>query len=151
MINIYKPFYSIHQILVICIILLFLLSACTGRTSNHGILNIDNHIQNIVQNNMEKAEVEIILGPPSIVSTFDDNKWYYMSNKIHRVGVLKPKVLEHQIYEIIFDEENHVIDVQQYDLSNFKEIDYNDKETATKGNEKNLIELLIRSSSKLPN
>ena len=74
-----------------------------------------------------------------------------MSNIIHRVGFSKPKVLKHQIYEIIFDEENRVIDIQQYDLSNFKEIDYNDKETATKGNEKNLIELLIRSSSKSPN
>lgn len=151
MTNIYKPFYSIHQILVIYFIFLFLLSACTGRTSNHGILNIDNNIQNILQNNMEKAEVEIILGPPSTVSTFDENKWYYMSNRIHRIGVSKPKVLEHQIYEIIFNEENRVIDVKQYDLSNFKEIDYNDKETATKGNEKNLIELLIRSNSRLPN
>ena len=149
MINIYKPFYSIHQILVIYIIFLLLLSACTGRTSNHGILNIDNNIQHVLQNNMEKAEVEIILGPPSTISTFDENKWYYMSNIIHRVGVSKPKVLEHQIYEIIFDEENRVIDVHQYDLSNFKEIDYNDKETATKGNEKNLIELLIRSSTRL--
>ena len=149
MINIYKPFYSIHQILVIYIIFLLLLSACTGRTSNHGILNIDNNIQHVLQNNMEKAEVEIILGPPSTISTFDENKWYYMSNIIHRVGVSKPKVLEHQIYEIIFDEENRVIDVHQYDLSNFKEIDYNDKETATKGNEKYLIELLIRSSTRL--
>ena len=151
MINIYKPFYSIHQILVIYIIFLFLLSACTGRISNHGVLNIDNNIPNILQNNMEKAEVAIILGPPSIISTFDENKWYYMSNIIHRVGFSKPKVLKHQIYEIIFDEENRVIDVQQYDLSNFKEMDYNDKETATKGNEQNLIELLVRSSSKLPN
>ena len=99
MINIYKPFYSIHQILVTYIIFLFLLSACTGRTSNHGVLNIDNNIQNILQNNMEKPEGEILLGPPSTISTFDKNKWYYMSNKIHRVGVLKPKVLEHQIYE----------------------------------------------------
>ena len=95
MINIYKPFYSIHQILVIYIIFLFLLSACIGRTSNHGILNIDNNIQNVLQNNMEKAEVEIILGPPSTISTFDENKWYYMSNIIHRVGFSKPKVLKH--------------------------------------------------------
>ena len=70
---------------------------------------------------------------------------------IHRAGVSKPKVLKHQIYEIIFDEENRVIEVQQYDLSNFKEIDYNDKETATKGNEQNLFEMIVRSSSKLPN
>ena len=151
MINIYKPFYSIHQILLIYIIFLFLLSACTGRTSNHGILHIENNIQHVLQNNMEKAEVEIILGPPSTISTFDENKWYYMSNVIHRVGVSKPKILKHQIYEIIFDKENRVIDVQQYDLSNFKDIDYNDKETDTKGNKQNLIELLVRSSSKLPN
>ena len=151
MLNIYKPFYSIHQILLIYIIFLFLLSACTGRTSNHGILHIENNIQYVLQNNMEKAEVEIILGPPSTESTFDENKWYYMSNTIRRVGVSKPKVLEHQIYEIIFDEENRVIDVQQYDLSNFKEINYNDKETVTKGNEQNLIEMLVRSTSKLPN
>ena len=50
MINIYKPFYSIHQILVIYIIFVFLLSACTGRTSNHGVLNIDNNIQKMVDN-----------------------------------------------------------------------------------------------------
>ena len=151
MINIYKPFYSIHQILVTYIIFLFLLSACTGRTSNHGVLNIDNNIQNILQNNMEKAEVEILLGPPSTISTFDKNKWYYMSNIIHRAGVSKPKILKHQIYEIIFDEENRVIVVLQFDFSNFKEIDYNDKETATKGNEQNLFEMIVRSSSKLPN
>ena len=141
----YNTFSFVQQIIVIFILGIFFLPSCSGKLSNHGTLNLENHINNVLKNNMEKAEVEVLLGPPSAKSTFDENKWYYISNQIFKVGIYKPDMIRHQVYEIIFDVEDHAIDIIKYDLSDKNEIEYNKEKTTTRGNESTILEKLIRS------
>ena len=141
----YNTFSFVQQILGIFILGIFFLSSCSGKLSNHGTLNLENHINNVLKNNMEKAEVEVLLGPPSTKSTFDENKWYYISNQIFKVGIYKPDMIRHQVYEIVFDVEDHAIDIIKYDLNDKNEIKYNKEKTTTRGNESTILDKLIRS------
>ena len=141
----YNTFSFVQQIIVIFIISILFLPSCSGKLSTHGTLNLENHINNVLKNNMEKAEVEVLLGPPSTKSTFDENKWYYISNQIFKVGIYKPDMIRHQVYEIVFDDEDHAIDIIKYDLSDKNEIEYNKEKTITRGNESTIIDKLIRS------
>ena len=104
-----------------------LISACTGRVSNHGTLNIENYIDRVIENKMEKAEVEELLGPPSTISTFNANKWYYMHNTIKKLGFFKPEILNHKVYEIVFNDENRAITLNEYDSNQITDLEYNKK------------------------
>ena len=73
---IYKNFF--YKFLIYSLLLISL-NACSGRISNHGVLNIEKIITTVIERKLEKAEVEALLGPPSTISAFEFNKWYYIN------------------------------------------------------------------------
>ena len=129
---------------LIYILIIFLINNCSGRISNHGVLNIDKHITSIVNDKLEKAEIEALLGPPSTVSAFEFNKWYYINNTIKHIAFYKPEIIKLTVYEIIFNKENQAIKINTYDKENLNEISFNLDVTETKGNEKPLLQYILK-------
>lgn len=131
---------------LIYILIVFSINNCTGRISNHGVLNIEKHIDSIVENKLEKAEIEALLGPPSTVSAFEFNKWYYINNTIKHFAFYKPEIINHKVYEIIFDSNNQAITINTYDENDLKDISYNIDVTDTKGNERTILQNILKST-----
>ena len=129
---------------LIYILIIFLINSCSGRISNHGVLNIDKHITSIVNDKLEKAEIEALLGPPSTISAFEFNKWYYINNTIKHLAFYKPEIINLTVYEIIFNKENQAIKINTYDQDNLNEISFNLDVTETKGNEKPLLQYILK-------
>ena len=129
---------------LIYILIIFLINSCTGRISNHGVLNIDKHITSIVNDKLEKAEIEALLGPPSTISAFEFNKWYYINNTIKHIAFYKPEIIKLSVYEIIFNKENQAIKINTYDQENLNEISFNLDVTKTRGNEKPLLQYILK-------
>ena len=61
------------------IILLFLTLNCSGNkvTSYHGNKYLEEKFDKIVINETNKNELISKIGPPSTVSDFNENKWFY--------------------------------------------------------------------------
>ena len=129
---------------LIYILIIFLINSCTGRISNHGVLNIDKHITSIVNDKLEKAEIEALLGPPSTISAFEFNKWYYINNTMKHLAFYKPEIIKLTVYEIIFNKENQAIKINTYDQENLNEISFNLDVTKTRGNEKPLLQYILK-------
>lgn len=129
---------------LIYILIIFLVNNCSGRISNHGVLNIEKHITSIVNDKLEKAEIEALLGPPSTISAFEFNKWYYINNTIKHMAFYKPEIIKLKVYEIIFNKENQAIKINTYDLENLNEISFNLDVTKTRGNEKPLLQYILK-------
>ena len=125
-------------------LLLISLNSCSGRISNHGVLNIENKIHTIIERELEKAEVEALLGPPSTISAFEFNKWYYINSKIKHFAFYKPEIIHHKVYEIVFNSDNQVLEVNIYDEENFNKIEFNQDYTDTRGNKKSLLQSILR-------
>ena len=125
-------------------LIIFLVNNCSGRISNHGVLNIDKHITSIINDKLEKAEIEALLGPPSTISAFEFNKWYYINNTIKHMAFYKPEIIKLNVYEIIFNKENQAIKINTYDLENLNEISFNLDVTKTRGNEKPLLQYILK-------
>ena len=129
---------------LIYMLIIFLVNNCSGRISNHGVLNIEKHITSIVNDKLEKAEIEALLGPPSTISAFEFNKWYYINNTIKHIAFYKPEIIKLTVYEIIFNKENQAIKINTYDQENLNEISFNLDVTETKGNEKPLLQYILK-------
>ncbi len=129
---------------LIYMLIIFLVNNCSGRISNHGVLNIEKHITSIVNDKLEKAEIEALLGPPSTISAFEFNKWYYINNTIKHIAFYKPEIIKLTVYEIIFNKENQAIKINTYDQENLNEISFNLDVTKTRGNEKPLLQYILK-------
>ena len=129
---------------LIYMLIIFLVNNCSGRISNHGVLNIEKHISTIVNDKLEKAEIEALLGPPSTISAFEFNKWYYINNTIKHIAFYKPEIIKLSVYEIIFNKENQAIKINTYDQDNLNEISFNLDITKTRGNEKSLLQYILK-------
>ena len=129
---------------LIYMLIIFLVNNCSGRISNHGVLNIEKHISSIVNDKLEKAEIEALLGPPSTISAFEFNKWYYINNTIKHIAFYKPEIIKLTVYEIIFNKENQAIKINTYDKENLNEISFNLDVTKTRGNDKPLLQYILK-------
>ena len=129
---------------LIYMLIIFLINNCSGRISNHGVLNIEKHITSIVNDKLEKAEIEALLGPPSTISAFEFNKWYYINNTIKHMAFYKPEIIKLTVYEIIFNKENQAIKINTYDQENLNEISFNLDVTKTRGNDKPLLQYILK-------
>ena len=129
---------------LIYMLIIFLVNNCSGRISNHGVLNIEKHITSIVNDKLEKAEIEALLGPPSTISAFEFNKWYYINNTIKHMAFYKPEIIKLNVYEIIFNKENQAIKINTYNQENLNEISFNLDVTKTRGNEKPLLQYILK-------
>ena len=138
---IYKNFF--YKFLIYSLLLISL-NACSGRISNHGVLNIEKIITTVIERKLEKAEVEALLGPPSTISAFEFNKWYYINNTMKHLAFFKPEVINHKIYEIIFNSENQAIEINYFDEKDLNKISYNKDYTDTKGNKKSLLQNILK-------
>lgn len=124
--------------------LIISINSCSGRISNHGVLNIEKHIHSIVDNKLEKAEIEALLGNPSTVSAFEFNKWYYINSSIKHFAFYKPEIIKLKVYEIIFNSENQASEINTYDQDDLKELYFNSDVTDTRGNKQSFLELILK-------
>ena len=64
------------------ILFLFTLNCLTNKVSkNHGFRLIENKFEMVELNKSNKNDVKTIIGPPSSISNFNNNKWFYIERK----------------------------------------------------------------------
>ena len=124
--------------------LIISINSCSGRISNHGVLNIEKHINSIVDNKLEKAEIEALLGNPSTISAFEFNKWYYINSSIKHFAFYKPEIINLKVYEIIFNSENQASEINTYDQDDLNELYFNSDITDTRGNKQSFLEIILK-------
>ena len=60
------------------------------------------------------------------------------------LAFFKPEVINHKIYEIIFNAENQAVEINIYDEKDLNKITYNKDYTETRGNKKSLLNNILK-------
>ena len=74
---------------------MFTLNCATNKVSNnHGFNSLNTKYEKIIINKTNKNDIIDIIGPPSSISEFDNNKWLYIERKkvnqsIFKLGIKK--------------------------------------------------------------
>jgi outer membrane protein assembly factor BamE (lipoprotein component of BamABCDE complex) len=88
------------------------------------------------------------MGTPSAISETTGLKYYYISNKFLRYAFLNPQEIERTVQVISFDENDNVIDIEEYSLKDGRVIKYNNESTIPKGTEVTIIQDLFDNTGR---
>jgi len=93
--------------LIIFILFLFTLNCTTNKVSkNHGYTSLETKFNKIFINKTNKNDVINKIGPPSSVSEFDNNKWFYIERKKTNQSLFKlgiKKINKNNVLIIVFN------------------------------------------------
>ncbi len=91
-----------------------------------------------------KSTVLDALGSPSVVSTFDPNVWFYMTQRTSQLAYHALRVYRRNIVQISFDKDSEkVTSVDTFTLKDGHIIAYNGRETPTRGRQLSGLEQIL--------
>jgi outer membrane protein assembly factor BamE (lipoprotein component of BamABCDE complex) len=123
---------------------LFGLGACSPTIARQGFQVQEEAPKDVKVGQDTKSSVLAKLGSPSLVSTFEPNIWYYVSQTAETYTYHKPRVSARDVTAITFDKASEqVTDVAALSLKDGKRISYADRETPTRGREMTVLEQLL--------
>jgi len=124
-------------------------AGCAPTVEQRGNLPNPDKIAEIHAGTTTKDEVTKILGTPSSVSVFNNDKsWYYISRRTAQTAFFEPDVLDQQVYIVNFDDQGVVKTVDHRVLEDGKEITPVARATPAPGRELSFLEQLIGNLGK---
>tara|TARA_Y100001970_G_scaffold45236_1_gene56717 strand:+ start:17316 stop:17702 length:387 start_codon:yes stop_codon:yes gene_type:complete len=117
--------------------------ACSPQFDNRGHVIQKESIKKIEVGQYKREQVLTLLGSPSATGTFEDNSWYYISQKIASKGFLDPELINQSITMIEFDDNGYVKSIRNIEEEEIKEIELVEKVTPTKGKKLGLFEQIL--------
>ncbi len=130
--------------------LTMLLAGCADNVQVHGNMPDPEVIAEIQRGVSRRDDVVDLLGSPSTVSTFQDDRWYYIGQKIEQFAFFKPEILDRRILVVSFDGNGMVEDTRTYALEDGLIIDPVGRETPTEGRDLTFLQQIFGNIGRLP-
>ncbi len=119
------------------------LAACEGKLATHGDPIDEVELARVRPGISTRADVVAALGSPSSVPLFDNNAWYYISDREQTIAFLAPESIERQVLTIRFDDQGVVSSVEQFGLERGREVDVVSRETPSFGQSPTIIQQML--------
>ena len=107
---------------------LFTLNCSSNKVSNnHGFISLQAKFEKITINKTNKNDILSIIGPPSSISNFDKNKWFYIqriktNQSLFKLGI--KKIDENNILIVKFNNKGILADKKILNLSDMNDVKY---------------------------
>ncbi len=122
---------------------LLLTAGCTADINVRGNAVNQEKLTQIQPGVQDRGAVRELLGSPTNVATFDNETWYYITQRDHTIAFSKARPLSREVIAISFNGAGRVAKVKKYSLADGRKIEPVDRKTPTPGQEFGLIEQLI--------
>lgn len=120
------------------------LSGCTTQEVFKQGYVVDQGTLELVPVGSSREQVLLSLGTPSTTATFDNEVFYYISQKrVRGAAFMKSRLVEQSVLAVYFDEDNVVSNIANYTLKDGKAFDMIKRITPTGGKDQSfLIQML---------
>jgi outer membrane protein assembly factor BamE (lipoprotein component of BamABCDE complex) len=119
------------------------LAGCTPQISTHGHRLDVAALAQVEPGRSSQGEVIQLLGSPSSLATFDEQTWYYVSQRTERHSFYYATVVSQDVVAIVFDDQGVVSGINRHGLDGALDVDPVDRETPTAGNELTVLEQFL--------
>ena len=139
-----RPVHRTRVLILVAVLAMALGSAaCSARVDTRGNLPDPDIVAQITPGEHDRNAVIDSLGSPSTTAVFDEEVWYYISQRTETLAFLAPKVIERQVLIVRFDRRGIVTAVEALDLDDARTIEHVERTTPTAGNELTFIDQLV--------
>ncbi|AWW73716.1 cell envelope protein SmpA [Erythrobacter sp. KY5] len=119
------------------------LGACSSIRESRGFVN-DAVLVNAVQPGIDnRRSVEGMLGRPTFESQYGENTWYYISSITGRRPFVRPRIRDHSVMAIQFDDEGNVATIERSGIDEVVYLQPDGDKTPTLGRERGFLEDLF--------
>lgn len=133
---------SVFRYLLLPVLLLGLV-ACSPKVDARGHVDAQKQIEQLTIGRSHKQDVMQLLGSPSTISTFGEERWYYITARKEAFGFLAPEVTEQQVTQITFDADGMVSAIERHGLNERRDIEITEDTTPTEGHQLGFFEQLL--------
>jgi outer membrane protein assembly factor BamE (lipoprotein component of BamABCDE complex) len=119
------------------------LTGCAPKIDIRGNLPNPDILSEIKTGDHSRVEVKEILGTPSSVTMFDQERWLYISERTETLAFLEPVVKERKVLILSFNKEGIVSKIEILDAESGKKIQPVPRTTATSGSEFGFFEQIF--------
>ncbi len=123
--------------------LALLLGACVPTVQQYGQRIDPEVVARIRPGVTSKEEVFRLMGSPSATATFDDRRWYYVTQTVEKRSFYQEELTDQRVLILVFDDRGIVQRVEERGLERARAIEPVADATPTMGNELTLFEQLI--------
>ena len=131
------------SVIKIIYLLLFIITInCSGnKVSNyHGVKSLEDKFERLIINKTNKNDLYNLIGPPSIKSDFNNNKWFYVERLKSNQSIFKlgaQKIKKNNVIIVELNSAGLLIDKKILNLENMNDIKYLKTETNKEFQNKN--------------
>ena len=108
----------------------------------HGSLNLEKKLKKLEINVSNKNDIVVLLGPPSTVSQFNKDKWYYIERKVTNTSLFtlgREKVLKNNVLILELDENGILANKEFLKFDDMKDIKFSKNTTDSNIDNKNFL------------
>jgi outer membrane protein assembly factor BamE (lipoprotein component of BamABCDE complex) len=124
------------------------LAACEPVVANRGNLVEPDLLTQIEPGVTDQASVQALLGPPTMIGTFDKNTWYYSGQRTKRMAFFDPKVSSERTVIIAYDDNGIVKEIKELEPGSGEEINPVARKTPSAGHDMTYGEQLMDNFSR---
>ncbi len=120
------------------------LGACqTAQVYNQGYI-VDEQTLAQVPVGSSREQVLLALGTPSTTATFDNEVFYYISQKrVRPVAFMNPRLVDQRVLAVYFSSNNTVERIANYGLENGRVFDFISRTTPTGGRDQSFLGTIL--------
>lgn len=123
-------------------------SGCTTGEVFHQGYVVDQTALELTPVGSSREQVLLSLGTPSTTATFDNEVFYYVSQKRTRAAMfMKPKLVDQSVLAVYFDDEGTVKQIANYTLQDGRVFDMISRTTPTGGVDKSFLAQVLAGAS----
>ena len=130
--------YIFKKLFLISIILL--ITNCSEKISYSGIILNEKNLQ--LEDLQNKEQIISKIGKPNYIDPIE-NKYYYFTEKKNIVNFFNQEIESRNIIVFMFNNNDDIINIYEYDLENEEKISYKDETTSHDIIEKGLLEKIF--------
>ena len=120
-----------------------LATGCSSIVGHKGYLADEVILQSVQPGVDNRTSVERTLGQPSFKSQFGEPVWYYVSSTTRQRPFTTPRISEHTVLAVRFDQAGNVLSAERSGLEQVARISPDDDETPTLGRERSFLQDLF--------
>ena len=124
-------------------ILIFIINCSGNKVSNyHGMKSLDLKFEKLTINKTNKNDVIDIIGPPTIISDFNELKWFYIERQKTNQSLLKfgsQKIKKNNVLVVELNQSGILINKKLLNLENMNDVRFLKFETKKEFQNKNIM------------